>query len=94
MVKMCTMNFARIILLLKSQIVHFPAMVKTTPMNKKQKHKKDGVAIGIFDHELALLEWDVCGPAIADMFQGLPDIDKDDCYQFHHDNTDNFEKMF
>ena len=28
------------------------------------------------------------------MFQGLPDIDEDYCYQFHHGNTDNFEKTF
>ena len=28
------------------------------------------------------------------MFQDLPDIDKNDCYQFHHENTDNFEKTF
>ena len=41
--------------------------------------KRDGGAIGIFDHEKVLLEWAVCGPAIADTFQDLPDIDKDDC---------------
>ena len=28
------------------------------------------------------------------MFQDLPDIDKNDCYQFHHENSDNFEKTF
>ena len=28
------------------------------------------------------------------MFKDLPDIDEDDCYQFHHENTDNFEKKF
>ena len=44
--------------------------------------------------EEALLEWAVCGPAFAGMFQDLPDIDENDCYQFHHENTDNFEKTF
>ena len=44
--------------------------------------------------EEALLEWAVYGPAIAGMFQDLPDIDENDCYQFHHENTDNFEKTF
>ena len=28
------------------------------------------------------------------MFQDLPDIDKDDCFQFHYENNDNFEKTF
>ena len=28
------------------------------------------------------------------MFKGLPDIDEDYCYQFHHGNTDSFEKTF
>ena len=28
------------------------------------------------------------------MFQDLPDVDEDDCYQFHHENTDNSEKTF
>ena len=35
--------------------------------------------------EEALLEWAVCERAIADMFQDLPDIDENDCYQFHHE---------
>ena len=56
--------------------------------------KGDGGAIGIFDHGEALLEWTVCGLAVPDMFQGLPDIDEDDCYPFHHENTGNFEKTF
>ena len=56
--------------------------------------KGDSGGIGIFDHEEALLEWAVCGPAVADMFKDLPDIDEDDCYQFHHENTNNFEKKF
>ena len=29
--------------------------------------KGDSGAIVIFDHEEALLEWEVCGPAVADM---------------------------
>ena len=56
--------------------------------------KGDGDVIGIFDHEKALLEWAVCGPAVADMFQDLPDTDEDDYYWFHHESTDNFEKTF
>ena len=95
MVKMCKMNFARVILLLKSQIVHFPALVTTTPGNKiNEIIKGDGGVIDVFDHEEALLEWEVRGAAIADMFQDLPDIDKNDCYQFHYENTDNFERTF
>ena len=30
----------------------------------------------------------------AGMFEDLPEIDEDDCYQFHHENTDSFEKTF
>ena len=33
-----------------------------------------------------LLEWAAWGPAIADIFQDLPDIDEDDCYRFHNGN--------
>ena len=56
--------------------------------------KGDSGAIGIFDHEEALLEWAVCGLAIANTFQDLPDLDEDDRNQFHHENTDYFEKTF
>ena len=28
------------------------------------------------------------------MFQDLPAIDEDDCYQLHHETTDTFEKLF
>ena len=53
--------------------------------------KGDGGARCIFGHEEALLEWTVCGPVIADMFQYLPGIGED---QFHHESTYNFEKTF
>ena len=40
------------------------------------------------------MEWAVCGLATANTFQDLPDLDEDDRNQFHHENTDYFEKTF
>ena len=94
MVKMCKMNFARLILLLKSNPAFYSIGEDHAHEQNNKVIKGDGGAIGIFDHEEALLEWAVCGPEIADKFQDLPDIYIDDCYQFHHQNTDNFEKTF
>ena len=87
------MNFARVILLLKNQILPFSRIGKDYSHEQNNKITKWDVGeIGIFDHETALLEWTVCGPAIAHMFQDLPDIDEDDYYWFHHENIENFEK--
>ena len=89
MVKMCTMNFARVVLLLTF------SSIGGNHANEENNNiiKGDGAAIGgTSDHEEALLEWVLCGTAIPDMFQHLSDVDKNDCYQFHHENTENSKK--
>ena len=91
MAKMCTMNFVRVILLLKFSSIGDD---QGHEQNNKIVKGDGGPICGISDHEEALLEWVVCRTAIADMFQHLLDINENDCYQFHHENTENSEKTF
>ena len=63
-----------------------------------KKIKMDGGAIGILENETALLEWAVSGPQIAkildmDVCEEHITIDED-TFQYHHEDTDIFEKRF
>lgn len=52
--------------------------------------KSDCGAIVVFSHEGLV----ACGPAIAEMLQGRPERDENDCYQFHHEDIDAFKEIF
>ena len=58
--------------------------------------KRDGGAVGLFDNEDALMEWATCGPIKAAMLRDLfdDDLDEDENFCHHHENSDSFEKRF